>query len=412
MAFKLAIKNITANKSRTFLSLLGITIGIASVISILSLGLGFKDYIIQQVETFGTDIIEVEIKVPNTGKTSTQNISGIIGGTQITTLKLEDFEALADLKNLGNWYGGIISQQVASRKNENQQVMLWGATAGVKEVDKQYKLEKGYAYNEEDGGNLKQVAVIGKEIEKDFFPNENPIGKNIKIKNLSFRVIGVLEPRGSTGYFSFDEFIYLPAQTLQKKIMGVDYLQFGMFKIKDSADTNVTVLQMEDILRDRHNIDDPSEDDFAVTALTEAMEMLDSIFQAVNILLVSLASISLIVGGVGITNVMYVAVSERVSEVGLRKAVGAKPKDILYQFLLEAVFITLIGGIFGLLLSFALTKIISIVLLQYGFELNFPIELNSVLIALIFSLAAGLVFGVRPAQKAAKLSPMEAIRKE
>lgn len=412
IAFKMAVKNIYSNKSRTFFSLLGITIGIASVVAVMSLGLGFKQYVLGQIESFGTDTIEVEIKVPNTNKTSSQNASGIVGGTQITTLKLDDFEEIAKIKSLGNWYGGIISQKNISYQDKNKQTMIWGVTAGVAEIDGQFEITQGRMYDAEDDKNLKQCVVLGSGIKKDFFGDKNPVGKNIKINKMSFQVIGVAKERGSTGFFDFDNLIFIPLETLQKKVMGIDYVQFGMFKIKDKKETTLAVLQIEDIMRNRHNINDSDDDDFAVTAMTEAMEMLDSVFRVINILLISLASISLIVGGVGITNVMYVAVSERVSEIGLRKALGAKKKSILFQFLFEAIFITMIGGIFGMILAFVMTKAASFIIGKYGFQLSFPIDLNAIFLGIGFSVLVGIIFGVRPAQKASQLSPMEAIRRE
>jgi ABC-type antimicrobial peptide transport system permease subunit len=169
---------------------------------------------------------------------------------------------------------------------------------------------------------------------------------------------------------------------------------------------------MEDILRDRHNVDDPDDEDFTVMALSEVTEILDQVFIIINVLLIALASISLVVGGVGITNVMYVAVTERTSEIGLRKSLGARRMDILEQFLFEAIFITFAGGLFGIILGYILTSIGEVVIAQLGFPLQFPVGWLSVLIGAGFSIAIGIVFGIHPAQKASRLSPMEALRKE
>ena len=377
---KIAFKTLRANLARTFLSLLGITVGVAAVIVVLSLGLGTKDYVLGQIESFGADLIEVRAKAPKTSQTSVQNASSVIGGVQVTTLKIEDLKKVAELPNLEAWYGGAISQEVVSYRDRNKRTIIFGASPGIDEVDNQFKIKEGRMYTEEDDENLKQFVVLGSMLAEDLFGYSNPVGKSVRIKDQSYRVIGVLEERGSSGNFSFDDLLYIPVQTLQKKVMGVDHVQFGLFKMDDTDKTALTVLQMEDILRDRHNVDDPDDEDFTVMALSEVTEILDQVFIIINVLLIALASISLVVGGVGITNVMYVAVTERTSEIGLRKSLGARRMDILEQFLFEAIFITFAGGLFGIILGYILTSIGEVVIAQLGFPLQFPVGWLSVLI--------------------------------
>jgi len=408
----IAFKTLRANLARTILSLLGITVGVAAVIIVLSLGLGTKDYVLGQIESFGTDLIEIEIKTPKTSQTSVQNASGMLGGAQVTTLKVEDLEKVSELPNLGSWYGGVINQEIASYRDKNKRTMIFGVSSGIDEVDDQFEIERGLMYTEEDDKNLKQFVVMGSKVAEDFFGRSNPVGKSIRIKDQSYRVIGVLKERGSSGYIDFDDLMYIPVQTLQKKIMGIDHVQFGLFKIEDVDKTALTVAQMEDIMRDQHDIDDPDDEDYAVMALSEAAEMLDQVFVAINVLLIAFASISLVVGGVGITNVMYVAVTERTSEIGLRKSLGARRGDILKQFLFEAIFITFAGGAIGIILGYILTLIGEFVVARLGFPLQFPVGGLSILIGAGFSIVIGIVFGIRPAVKASRLSPMEALRKE
>jgi putative ABC transport system permease protein len=408
----IAFKTLRANLARTILSLLGITVGVAAVIIVLSLGLGTKDYVLGQIESFGTDLIEVEIKTPKTSQTSVQNASGMLGGAQVTTLKVGDLKEIAKLPNLGAWYGGVINQEIASYRDKNKRAMIFGVSSGIDEVDDQFEIERGLMYTEEDDKNLKQFVVMGSKVAEDFFGGSNPVGKSIRIKEQSYRVIGVLKERGSSGYFDFDNLLYIPVRTLQKKIMGIDHVQFGLFKIKDVDKTALTVAQMEDVMREQHDIDDPDDEDYAVMALSEAAEMLDQVFVAINVLLIAFASISLVVGGVGITNVMYVAVTERTSEIGLRKSLGARRGDILKQFLFEAIFITFAGGAIGIILGYILTLIGEFVVARLGFPLQFPVGGLSILIGAGFSIVIGIVFGIRPAVKASRLSPMEALRKE
>jgi putative ABC transport system permease protein len=412
LPIKLSIKSLGANIGRTILSLLGIVIGVMAIVLVMSFGEGVKIFVVDQIESFGTDFVEIEIKTPKTGKTSTQNVEHMVGGTQITTFKLKDAEKASKLNNIEAWYAGIMSQQITSYRNKNKQAMMMGVTAGIKDADEQAKIESGRFFSEEEDNSLKQVIVIGSGFKKKFFPNEEAVGRTIKIKKQSYKVIGVLEERGSAGVFSFDDMIYIPLQTLQKKLMGIDYIQFAIFRVNDKNKMELIASQMTDLMRREHDIDDPDDDDFAVTSIAEVMEMLDKVFAIINALLLALTSISLLVGGVGIMNVMYVSVTERTFEIGLRKSLGAKRKDILQQFLFEGIFLTLFGGLIGIALGFVISKIAEFIAAKFGFFLSFPLSFQSIVIALGFSLFVGLIFSLRPAYKASKLSPMEALRKE
>jgi len=222
----------------------------------------------------------------------------------------------------------------------------------------------------------------------------------------------VLAPRGTAAFFNLDAFTYVPVQTLQKKILGVDYVQFVSVKMSDASREAETVADIVALMRRQHDIDDPDKDDFSVTSTKEARKTLEDVLGSITILLLALTSISLVVGGVGIMNVMYVSVSERTSEIGLRKAVGATSTGILQQFLFEALIITGIGGLIGIalgmLLSFGLTFLFG----YFGFGLTLRFSMTSFLFSVSFAMAVGLIFGIAPAYRASKLSPMEALRKE
>lgn len=412
ISIRLAIKNLSGNLGRTALSLLGIVIGSASVIVVLSVGAGVKDYVVQQVESFGSDIIQIEVKVPKVSKTSAQNSGGMVGGTAITTLKLKNAEGVAEIPNIGAWYAGIMDQQVASYGNENKQIFLMGVTAGVTEADQQTEVESGQMFTDDDDRSLKQVAVLGSDVRETFFGEREAVGETIKIKGQSFKIIGVLKKRGVTGFFNFDNTIYLPIQTLQKKIKGIDYVQFAIYKIEDMDKLDATIAETTDFMRREHDITDPEDDDFAVNSIAEVKGILDKVFLIVNFLLIGLTSISLIVGGVGIMNVMYVAVAERTFEIGLRKAVGARGNDVLSQFLFEAIFLTAIGGIIGVVAGSLISYLVSWIILQFGLSLQLTITWQAVAIGVGFSALAGLIFGIYPAKRAAELSPMDALRKE
>jgi putative ABC transport system permease protein len=411
-SIKLALKSLRSNVGRTAFSLAGIVIGVAAVIIVLSLGAGVKGFVMSQVESFGTDIIEIEIKTPKTAQTSAQNIGGMVGGAQVTTLKIEDVEEAAKLPNVGVWYGGVMSQDIISYKNKNKQVFTMGVTADVAQVDEKTEIEFGRMFSAEDDNSLKQVVVLGSGIKESLFGKEDAVGKNIKIKGKSFKVIGVLKERGAVSFFDFDKLIYLPLRTLQKKIMGVDYITFAIFKMEDEKKAELTTVEMNEVMRERHDIEDPEDDDFAVMSIAEAKDMLDQVFVILNILLLALTSISLIVGGVGIMNVMYVTVIERFFEIGLRKSVGARKTGILAQFLFEAIFLTLLGGAAGVIAGFLVSLGAEYAAFKMGYFLEFKVTLWSVVIALSFSSLTGVIFGMYPALKAARLSPIEALRKE
>lgn len=412
VSIKLAFKNLEANVSRTLLSLLGIVIGVASVILVLSFGSGIKNYVVGEITTFGTDIISVEVKVPKVSKNSSTNTSGQVGGTVITTYKLDDAKKIGQLSNVSSWYAMVISQQITSREDKKKQVMILGATSGITETDKQVQLESGLMFTDEDDRSLRQVAVLGSSVKDYYFGSSEAVGKSIKIKGQNYKVIGVVKSRGTAGFFNFDEIIYLPLQTVQKKLSGTDYIQSSVFKLKDMNKLDLTVAEATDVMRVRHNIKNPDDDDFAVNSIVEILNILSTVFFAINALLLALVSISLVVGGVGIMNVMYVAVTERTFEIGLKKAVGAKGFHILAQFLFEAIFLTFIGGILGIVIGALITQGGEIVARGFGYNLQFTIYWWSILIGFGFSTFVGIVFGYFPARSASRLTPMEALRRE
>ncbi|EKD58815.1 MAG: hypothetical protein ACD_56C00045G0006, partial [uncultured bacterium] len=397
---------------RTVLTLVGIVIGITSVMVIMSGGKGLQDYVLGQFESYGNDTIQIETKVPSTGKTSASNATGQAMGIQITTLKVSDGEEIAKLPNVVGYAAGTIGQELVSYKSENKRAMLYGNGAELPKIDRAVKLSAGNFYTQEEDDNLAQVVVIGEDIKNIFFGSENPIGKDIKIKGMNFKVIGVAAERGTVAFFNYDELIFIPVQTLQKKILGIDYVRYITVRVEDANKVDVTAADISELLGRIHRANKPEQEDFSVTTMKEAQKMVNDVFGTINILLLALTSISLVVGGVGIMNVMYVSVVERTFEIGLRKSVGAKSADILKQFLLEAVIITLIGGMAGMFLGFLFTFLFSYIFTLLGFDLNLSVTLNSILVGVGFSATTGIIFGFYPAYKASKLSPMEALRKE
>lgn len=412
LSIKFAWKSLTDNLGRTILTLSGIIIGTVAVFTVLSLGDALRGFVSGQIESFGNDIIQAEIKIPETGKNSTSNATGIAQGIQITTLTLKDGEAIGKLPNVSAWYGGSIGQELATYRETTKRVMIFGAGASAITVDQGLKLAEGDFYTDNDDVSAAQVVVLGSSVRETFFGDQSAVGETIKLKGQSYRVVGVLEERGSTGFVSFDDFIYVPIQTLQKKVLGVDYVTTIQIKVKDVSMADITASDIEVLLRDRHDIDDSKDDDFSVTTIQEARETVDTVLGALQILLLALASISLVVSGVGIMNVMFVAVAERTTEIGLRKAVGARQKDILRQFLAEAVGVAVAGGVIGIILALALVLVVFLVAHGTGLNIPFGFSADNILFSIGFAFISGLLFGVYPAWKASKITPIAAIRSD
>ncbi|HUC88935.1 MAG TPA: ABC transporter permease [Candidatus Paceibacterota bacterium] len=414
---KQAIRGIKSSPSRTILTTLGIVIGIGTVILVLSLGEGFKSYINSQVDAFGSNTVFVETSVPASTKdrssanASSQPNSSANNAVPITTLKNRDIADIKNLPNVVNAYGAVLSQQIATYGNVSKNVFIFGADASRFDIDKGV-ISSGRGYTEEEDRSLAQVAVLGHDIAIDLFGEDDPLGKFVRLGNYNFEIIGVYDRRGSFGFSNDDEQIFIPVDTLQKKILGIDYLFYAVVQLQDNSKADITSLDIADVLRQNHYIANPSRDDFKVSTQTESLDTFNTILQAVTFLLIAIASISLVVGGVGVMNIMYVVVTERVGEIGLKKALGARNNDILYEFLIEAVLLTIIGGVIGILGGSLLSFIASKVAQNFGLKWDFIVPLWGIFLSVSVSMIIGIVFGVFPARNASKLNPIEALNKE
>lgn len=416
--FLQAIRGIMHNKSRTFLTTLGIMIGIGTVILVISAGEGFKSYVNSQVDAFGSNTIFIETSVPAStkdlanGAQESGNVnSSAMNAVPVTTLKNKDVKDVRNLENVKNSYGAALGQDVVSFRDSSKNVFIFGADANRFDIDKGV-IEKGRGYTEEEDRSLAQVAVLGADIAENLFANDDPLGKLIRIGNYNFEVIGVYERRGSFGISNDDEQVFIPITTLQKKLLGIDYLFYAVVELYDNSKAKITALDVVEILRENHSIDDPSKDDFKVNTQEESLEIFNTILQAVTFLLIAIALISLIVGGVGVMNIMYVVVTERIGEIGLKKALGARNKDILFEFLIEAIILTLLGGIVGILCGALFSYIVSILATNFGFSWKFIVPFYGIVLSVSISMIVGIVFGVFPARSASKLNPIEALNKE
>ena len=422
---QISMRALRANKARTGLTVLGMVIGIASVIIVFSAGEGINSLIVGQIESFGgTDLIETEIKVPSTKQghaSEQQSAANLVQGVQVTTLTLKDFEDIKKLPNIKDGYVGIIGQEQVSYGNEFENSMILGVTAGYIDID-QSEIDLGRYYTETEDKSLAQVAVLGIKIKEKLFGDSDPIGKSIKIRKSKFRVIGILKERGAVMTFDFDKIVYVPVRTLQKKVMGIDHVLYTMHQVYDQGLLDDTAEEMRYILRENHDLPQPigprtnwtdtGKDDFRVATMVESMEIMETVTGAITLLLLAIVVISLVVGGVGILNIMYVVVSERTAEIGLRKAVGANYKDIMWQFLIESVLVTILGGIIGIILGISISAAIAWGANSYGLDWRFVIPLRSFAVALGFSAFFGIAFGLYPARQAARLDPITALQAE
>ncbi len=408
---KLAGHSLLAQKTRSVLTILGISIGVAVVITILAAGRGLDRFIMSQLEVFGSDTISIEVKIPSTKGSSTENAFGQASGVTITTLKNSDTADVGKHPNIIAAYGWVIGQAIVSYQGQIKTVTLVGQGYNMPEVEK-FSLAEGRMFTKEEEDSLSQVVVLGSAVKEKLFGDDTASGKTIYIKGKPFKITGSAVKRGASFGMDMDNMIIMPTKTMQKRVLGIDYVRNIIAKMKDKNLSKQTVAELTEIIRANHEITDPNKDDFTINTMEEAVSILGSVVSGITFLLVALVCISLVVGGVGIMNIMYVSVSERVFEIGLRKALGAKASDILWQFLLESILLTSIGGIVGVVLGAIMALVVYFVAVANNFNWVYSIPLFSIFLSVGFSAFIGVLFGIYPARKAAALNPIEALRRE
>ncbi len=398
---KIAWKAILLNKTRTMLTMLGIIIGVASVIAMLAIGEGSKESIKKNISSMGANLITVR---PG---------AGMMGGVRsdpssMQTLTLADYQALKKettlIKNISPLVNGS-GQSIAG--SNNWPTTIYGASPEYLSI-RDWGVEEGAMFTDDDVDSYNKVAVIGKTVQENLYPNEDPIGKMIRFKNIPFKVIGVLKEKGENTFGQDqDDIIIAPYTSVQKRILAQTYLQSIVASSLSEDQSEAAVEQITQILVKRHNIKDGDDNDFNVSSQQEIISTFSSTSEMLTVLLVAIASISLVVGGIGIMNIMYVSVKERTKEIGLRMAIGAKSSDILLQFLIESVLISITGGILGVLIGLIATYSIKTFA---GWPVS--ITLSSIVISFAVCTITGVFFGWYPARKAAQQDPINALRYE
>jgi putative ABC transport system permease protein len=407
----MATKSLLAAKVRSFLTMLGIIIGVGAVILIISVGAGAQSLILNQIESLGTNMVAI---LPGASDEDAAPASAM--GIAVTTLNYEDYEDLSDTALVPNVVGVVAyskSVGAVSWRSISYDTSISGTTANYQLVEGGDLLE-GRFFNKEEERNLSKVAVLGSTVKKELFGDSKAVGERIKIKKQSFEVIGVMKERGNVAFQNYDDQILVPIKTEQKLLSGVSHVSFVRAKINDPANIDQAIEDMKMVLRDNHDIIDQSgvDDDFSVRSGNDAIELIGTITDSLKYFLAMMAALSLLVGGIGIMNIMLVNVTERTREIGLRKAIGAKRSDIMVQFVAEAVTITLAGGIMGIISGAALAYLVAIIANYLGYEWDFVLSVTSILAGVIVSAGVGLFFGLYPANKASKLDPISALRYE
>lgn len=392
---------ISANKARTGLTILGIVIGIGSVIAMVSIGQGAAGQIQSSIEGLGSNLLTV---IPGVVQPGRGIVSSGRGSAQ--TLKNEDTEVLKKISGISSISPEFQRRfQITSTGGNNTNSTIIGVNAEYPQVRNVF-VEQGSFITENSLRGISRVAILGPTVAKDLFADSDPIGKTIRINKVNFKVIGLLQAKGSGGFFNPDDAVFVPLTTMQKILAGGDFL--SSISVSVESKDLMPKVQEEAIfaLAEKHRVD-PQNPDFSIVSQADILGTLTQVTDTFTIFLAAVAGISLIVGGIGIMNMMLTTVTERTREIGLRKAIGAKKKDISMQFLAEAVMLTFIGGILGVLLGW----IISITVSSFA-EIATTVSISSILLAFGVSAGIGIVFGYYPARRAASLNPIQALRYE
>ena len=399
---KIATKAIILNKTRTLLTMLGIIIGVASVIAMLAIGEGSKESIRTTISAMGSNMITIRPGADDRGPARGS-------GGDVQTLTLQNYEVIKEQATLLSYITPVVNGggQVISGSN-NWPSTIYGVNPDYLKI-KVVDLQNGSMFTDAEVTSASKVAVIGQTVVDNVFPDgQEPVGQMIRFNNIPFKVIGVLEEKGENTFGQDqDDVVIAPYTTVQKRILAIDYLNQIMASAVSEDDAPDAVTEVTQILRTQHKLMDSEADDFSVRSMEELISTFSSTSEMLTILLVAVASISLLIGGIGIMNIMYVSVKERTKEIGLRMAVGGKGSDILMQFLIEAILISITGGVLGVLLGLGATVFIEKFL-------NWPtsVAMYSIVISFAVCAVTGIFFGWYPARKASSLDPITALRYE
>ena len=399
--FRIAWRAILLNKTRTLLTMLGIIIGVGSVITMLAIGEGSKKSIKENISKMGTNMLNIR---PGAGM-----FGGVRNNTDMQSLKMTDYLALRNEAKLLKYVTPVVSGNGQAIVGANNwPTSIYGVNTEYLPI-REWAVEEGSMFGQDEIDNLSKVAVIGRTIQKNLFPEgDSPIGQTIRFKNIPFKIIGILAAKGESNFGQDqDDIIIAPYTTVQKRVLAQTYLQSIVASVITEDQSENAVNEVKTILERTHNIAADEENNFNVFSQQELISTFSSTSEMLTILLVAIASISLIVGGIGIMNIMYVSVKERTKEIGLRMAIGAKGKDILAQFLIESVLISITGGVVGVVIGLLATYVVNAFI-------GWPVSITfySIVLSFLVCTITGVFFGWYPARKASDLEPITALRYE
>ena len=398
--FLMAWSSLIANKMRSLLTMLGIIIGVAAVIALVSIGYGVRQQITESISSLGSNLLMVYPGAPRT-----PGVRPVAGANK--TIKLSDYEAISKMDSVQAASPVAANSYLTVYMSKNWTTTVNGANADFQYVNN-WSMKSGRFITDSQIERRERVAVIGATVAKNLFGDEDPIGKDVRIDKNSFKIVGVLDEKGSGAMGNDqDDIIVVPYTTMMERVMGVDYLRMIYIQAKEGQDLDRVQADIENILRVRHGIKNPDLDDFNVNNMASIMKTVEENTATMTLFLGAVAAISLLVGGIGIMNIMLVSVTERTREIGVRKALGATYRTIITQFLIEAIVISLVGGAIGIIVGIGASQLIGAVS-----NIKTVVTTGPILLSFGFSMTIGLVFGLYPARKAAKLNPIDALHYE
>ena len=410
------VKNLFARKVRSLLTILGIVIGVSGVIVIISLGAGAQALVLGQITKVGANLIGI---LP--GASDKNGPPAAVFGVTIKTLNEIDIEAIKDkarvphAKDVAAFVQGNVTVVSGKESVDTNFTATYGSYPRIQNIE----MLEGEFFTDEEARSGANVIVLGYDVAQALFPNQSPLGSIVKIQNsasvgggIPFRAIGVQAKLGTVAFQNQDDRVFIPFIIGQRQILGINYIQAIRVKVDQSVNVKNTILDIEEVLREEHRIDNPENDDFSVRDLADAIKVLTSITDGLRMFLALMAGIALVVGGIGIMNIMLVTVSERTKEIGLRKALGARNKQIRNHFLAEAVILTGVGGIVGIMLGIGVSYLVALGVRYAGYDWSFVVSPSALILATAVATMTGIIFGLFPALKASRLNPIEALRHE